>query len=123
MPLRVDSVIRRCRLDVRFARSGSVLRQLFANAAIAASRVGSAVPARRISPFTGPCAFADAVFAHSTDPRYCAPQGLGGSVGAASTCGLASAGRKSRNDEDDKLSLPTGSSLIEDILRWPRAVS
>jgi hypothetical protein len=30
-------------------------------------------------------------------------------------------GRKSRNDEDDKFSLPTGSSLIEE--RWPRAVS
>jgi hypothetical protein len=27
------------------------------------------------------------------------------------------AGRKSRNDEDDKLSLPTGSSLIEDIFK------
>ena len=27
------------------------------------------------------------------------------------------AGRKSRNDEDDKFSLPTGSSLIEDIFK------
>jgi hypothetical protein len=70
-----------------------------------------------MSPFTGPRAFGDAVFAHSADSRYCAPQGLSGSADLRPRAACFKAGRKSRNDEDDKFSLPTGSSLFEDILK------
>jgi hypothetical protein len=73
-----------------------------------------------MSPFTGPRAFGDAVFAHSADPRYRAPQGLSGSGGCLNLrpgAACFKAGRKCRNDEDDKFSLPTGSSLIEDIFK------
>jgi hypothetical protein len=58
---------------------------------------------------------------HTARIRYCAPQGLSGSAGGCLNLrpGAAcfKAGRKSRNDEDDKFSLPTGSSLIEDIFK------
>jgi hypothetical protein len=70
--------------------------------------------------FTGPRAFGDAVFAHSADPANRAPQGLSGSGGCLNLrpgAACFKAGRKSRNDEDDKFSLPTGSSLIEDIFK------
>jgi hypothetical protein len=69
-------------------------------------------------PFTGPAAFGDAMF--SADSSYCAPQGLSGSGGCLNLrpgAACFKAGRKSPNDEDDKFSLPTGSSLIEDIFK------
>jgi hypothetical protein len=72
-----------------------------------------------MSPFTGLRAFGDAVFAHSADPAI-APSGskrLGGCLNLRPGAACFKAGRKSRNDEDDKFSLPTGSSLIEDIFK------
>ena len=49
--------------------------------------------------------------------HYCAPKGLSGSADLRPGAACFKAGRKSRNDEDDKFSLPTGSSLTEDIFK------
>jgi hypothetical protein len=53
--------------------------------------------------------------------RYCAPRGLSGSTGGCLNlrpgAACLKAGRKSRNNENDKFSLPTGTSLTEDIFK------